>query len=39
MTPPELSDFLQKAQAAQAKIAELQRDFEKERILEALSGA
>ncbi len=32
MTPPELSDFLQKAQAAQAKIAELQRDLAMRRI-------
>ena len=32
MTPPELSDFLQKAQAAQAKIAELQRDLAARRV-------
>ncbi len=32
MTPPELSDFLEKAQAAQAKIAELQRDLAMRRI-------
>ncbi len=32
MTPPELSDFLEKAQAAQAKIAELQRDLASRRI-------
>ncbi len=32
MTPPELSDFLQKAQAAQAKIAELQRDLATRRV-------
>jgi DNA-binding YbaB/EbfC family protein len=32
MTPPELSDFLEKAQAAQAKIAELQRDLATRRV-------
>ncbi len=32
MKPPELSDFLQKAQAAQAKIAELQRDLASRRV-------
>ncbi len=32
MTPPELSDFLEKAQAAQAKIADLQRDLASRRI-------
>ncbi len=32
MTPPELSDFLQKAQAAQVKIAELQRDLATRRV-------
>ncbi len=32
MTPPELSDFLEKAQAAQAKIAELQRDLASRRV-------
>jgi hypothetical protein len=32
MTPPELSDFLEKAQAAQAKIAELQRDLAARRV-------
>lgn len=32
MTPPELSDFLEKAQAAQAKIAELQRGLASRRI-------
>ncbi len=32
MTPPQLSDFLEKAQAAQAKIAELQRDLAMRRI-------
>ena len=32
MTPPELSDFLQKAQAAQAKITELQRGLASRRV-------
>jgi DNA-binding YbaB/EbfC family protein len=32
MTPPELSDFLEKAQAAQAKIAALQRELATRRV-------